>query len=84
MYPLIPWEMFADRLGPAEHILGTTTLDECVETIELTVTARFMTTGAGMWLPSQNFVAHLSNYLLVKKRPALQTVGRINEVGSVS
>jgi hypothetical protein len=27
MYPQIPWELFADPLGSAEHILGTTGMD---------------------------------------------------------
>jgi len=29
MYPLIPWEVVADTLESAEHILGTTELPEC-------------------------------------------------------
>ena len=29
MYPRIPWEVVADTLGSAEHILGTSELQEC-------------------------------------------------------
>ena len=29
MYPRIPWEVVADTLESAEHILGTTELPEC-------------------------------------------------------
>ena len=29
MYPRIAWEVVADTLGSAEHILGTTELPEC-------------------------------------------------------
>ena len=29
MYPQIPWEVVANTLGSAEHILGTTELPEC-------------------------------------------------------
>ena len=28
IYPRIPWEMVADRLGSADHTLGTAELDD--------------------------------------------------------
>ena len=41
-----------------------------------------MTTVTDIWLPPQEFVAHLSNYLPLKKCPELQAVRRICRGGT--
>jgi hypothetical protein len=36
MYPQVPWELIADRLGFAEHTLGTAALRSLEDNIKMT------------------------------------------------